>query len=83
MPVGATLVRHSDPYGEVSETHGKAAGVLGAIGAVPRDRPAELRLPADAIDRDAAPTVEPRPSPTTRMSPRSSPPATPGSHRSG
>ncbi|WP_119698199.1 anthranilate synthase family protein [Microbacterium halotolerans] len=36
VPVGATLVRHSDPYGEVSETHGKAAGVLGAIGAVPR-----------------------------------------------
>ena len=60
VPVGATLVRHSDPFGEVSETHGKAAGVLGAIGAVPRNRPAELRLPADAIDRDA-PTVEPRP----------------------
>ena len=38
VPVGATLVRHSDPYGEVSETHGKAAGVLGAIGAIPRDR---------------------------------------------
>ncbi len=37
VPVGATLVRHSDPYGEVSETHGKAAGVLGAIGAVARD----------------------------------------------
>ena len=37
VPVGATLVRHSDPDGEVSETHGKAAGVLGAIGAVPRD----------------------------------------------
>ncbi|WP_040163806.1 chorismate-binding protein [Microbacterium gorillae] len=40
VPVGATLVRHSDPDGEVSETHGKAAGVLGAIGAVPRDVPA-------------------------------------------
>lgn len=37
VPVGATLVRHSDPYGEVSETHGKAAGVLGAIGAVERE----------------------------------------------
>ncbi|WP_110588384.1 chorismate-binding protein [Microbacterium suaedae] len=36
VPAGATLVRHSDPYGEVSETHGKAAGVLGAIGAIPR-----------------------------------------------
>lgn len=36
VPVGATLVRHSDPMGEVSETHGKAAGVLGAIGAIER-----------------------------------------------
>ncbi|MFT4218896.1 MAG: chorismate-binding protein [Microbacterium sp.] len=55
VPVGATLVRHSDPYGEVSETHGKAAGVLGAIGAVPRDPgPA-----ADAIDEDA-PAAGPR-----------------------
>ncbi len=53
VPVGATLVRHSDPYGEVSETHGKAAGVLGAIGAIPRGRPAELALPAGAIDEDA------------------------------
>ena len=40
VPVGATLVRHSDPVGEVNETHGKAAGVLGAIGAIPRDVPA-------------------------------------------
>lgn len=36
VPVGATLVRHSDPAGEVGETHGKAAGVLGAIGAIER-----------------------------------------------
>lgn len=48
VPVGATLVRHSDPYGEVSETHGKAAGVLGAIGAIDRDRVAEARSDADA-----------------------------------
>lgn len=41
VPVGATLVRHSDPDGEVGETHGKAAGVLGAIGAIPRDEAAE------------------------------------------
>jgi 2-amino-4-deoxychorismate synthase len=40
VPVGATLVRHSDPMGEVNETHGKAAGVLGAIGAIARDVPA-------------------------------------------
>lgn len=33
--VGATLVRHSDPAGEVAETHAKAAGVLAAIGARP------------------------------------------------
>lgn len=48
VPVGATLVRHSDPMGEVSETHGKAAGVLGAIGAIDRDRVAEARSDADA-----------------------------------
>jgi phenazine biosynthesis protein phzE len=55
VPVGATLVRHSDPYGEVSETHGKAAGVLGAIGAIPRavtivpddDEPSAQRRLAD------------------------------------
>ncbi|MBP0462134.1 chorismate-binding protein, partial [Streptomyces montanisoli] len=39
--VGATLVRHSDPRGEVAETHAKAAGVLAALGAVePAGRPA-------------------------------------------
>lgn len=57
VPVGATLVRHSDPYGEVSETHGKAAGVLGAIGAVPRTgAAAPLDASDDVIDEDA-PTV--------------------------
>ncbi len=52
VPVGATLVRHSDPFGEVSETHGKAAGVLGAIGAIPREAtPAtDADAPAAAID---------------------------------
>ncbi|MFG2179748.1 anthranilate synthase family protein [Streptomyces abikoensis] len=30
--VGATLVRRSDPHGEVAETHAKAAGVLTALG---------------------------------------------------
>lgn len=48
VPVGATLVRHSDPYGEVSETHGKAAGVLGAIGAIARDVVAETKVDPDA-----------------------------------
>ncbi|MBT2479104.1 anthranilate synthase family protein [Streptomyces sp. ISL-94] len=43
VSVGATLVRHSDPAGEVAETHAKAAGVLAALGvrpAAPRRRPA-------------------------------------------
>lgn len=68
VPVGATLVRHSDPYGEVGETHGKAAGVLGAIGAIPRDPSTKLPAgvavgasaeQAEAIDEDA-PAAEPR-----------------------
>lgn len=47
VPVGATLVRHSDPYGEVSETHGKAAGVLGAIGAIQREQLAPATVDPD------------------------------------
>lgn len=35
VPVGATLVRHSDPESEVAETHAKAAGVLAALGVRP------------------------------------------------
>ncbi|MET9509184.1 anthranilate synthase family protein [Streptomyces flavidovirens] len=35
VPVGATLVRDSDPYSEVAETHAKAAGVLAALGVRP------------------------------------------------
>ncbi|MBT2366518.1 chorismate-binding protein [Streptomyces sp. ISL-10] len=35
VPVGATLVRHSDPLGEVAETHAKAAAVLAALGVRP------------------------------------------------
>ncbi|KAA0961277.1 chorismate-binding protein [Microbacterium sp. ANT_H45B] len=62
VPVGATLVRHSDPHGEVSETHGKAAGVLGAIGAIDRDGAAEAREDADAPGEPrslaADPTIE-------------------------
>jgi phenazine biosynthesis protein phzE len=33
VPVGATLVRHSTPAGEIAETHTKAAGILSALGA--------------------------------------------------
>ena len=47
VPVGATLVRHSDPHGEVGETHGKAAGVLGAIGAIPREQLAPVTTDPD------------------------------------
>ena len=55
VPVGATLVRHSDPDGEVGETHGKAAGVLGAIGAVPRDTVATASVPVDEDEPAAQP----------------------------
>ncbi|MGA5414593.1 anthranilate synthase family protein [Streptomyces pseudogriseolus] len=40
VPVGATLVRGSDPAGEVAETHAKAAGVLATLGVRP-GRPRE------------------------------------------
>ncbi|MER5380571.1 anthranilate synthase family protein [Streptomyces sp. NPDC002688] len=44
VPVGATLVRGSDPAGEVAETHAKAAGVLAALGVRPgRPRPEGVR----------------------------------------
>lgn len=36
VPVGATLVRHSNPRSEVAETHAKAAGVLAALGVHPK-----------------------------------------------
>ncbi|WP_329216443.1 anthranilate synthase family protein [Streptomyces sp. NBC_01485] len=42
VPVGATLVRGSDPAGEVAETHAKAAGVLAALGVRP-GRPSQER----------------------------------------
>ncbi|MET9883923.1 chorismate-binding protein [Streptomyces sp. NPDC006430] len=50
VPVGATLVRHSDPAGEVAETHAKAAGVLAALGvrtAAPRPAFEGMRLADD------------------------------------
>jgi 2-amino-4-deoxychorismate synthase len=48
VPVGATLVRHSDPAGEVAETRAKAAGVLTALGALPR-----VAAPATRDDLDS------------------------------
>ncbi|MEU0811115.1 anthranilate synthase family protein [Streptomyces sp. NPDC005970] len=58
VPVGATLVRHSDPHGEVAETHAKAAGVLTALGVRPSlagraDGPALPRLADDPRVRAA------------------------------
>jgi phenazine biosynthesis protein phzE len=49
VPVGATLVRASDPAGEVAETHAKAAAVLTALGVreAPERRAAPPRLSAD------------------------------------
>ncbi|PNE41939.1 MULTISPECIES: anthranilate synthase family protein [Streptomyces] len=47
VPVGATLVRASDPAGEVAETHAKAAGVLTALGV----RPAPVRAAAGPAPR--------------------------------
>ncbi|MEU7583388.1 anthranilate synthase family protein [Streptomyces sp. NPDC041068] len=50
VPVGATLVRGSDPMGEVAETHAKAAGVLAALGVRPGRPRAEDERPALADD---------------------------------
>ncbi|MFD9501562.1 anthranilate synthase family protein [Streptomyces sp. NPDC060035] len=50
VPVGATLVRHSDPAGEVAETHAKAAGVLAALGVRPGRPAAEADRPQLASD---------------------------------
>ena len=50
VPVGATLVRASDPASEVAETHAKAAGVLAALGVRegrPRMERARVRLADD------------------------------------
>ncbi|MBH1936225.1 chorismate-binding protein [Streptomyces sp. AV19] len=67
VSVGATLVRGSDPRGEVAETHAKAAGVLTALGvrpaagrpaAVPAARLADdvrVRAALDARRADLAP----------------------------
>ncbi len=50
VPVGATLVRGSDPAGEVAETHAKAAGVLAALGVRPGRPRAEGAQPRLADD---------------------------------
>ncbi|MEV6649799.1 anthranilate synthase family protein [Streptomyces sp. NPDC051219] len=56
VPVGATLVRHSDPASEVAETHAKAAGVLAALGVRagrPEDEAVRPRLADDPRVRAA------------------------------
>ncbi|CAL9419902.1 anthranilate synthase family protein [Streptomyces sp. enrichment culture] len=56
VPVGATLVRGSDPASEVAETHAKAAGVLAALGvrpSRPRREQARPRLADDPRVRAA------------------------------
>ncbi|MFH9437089.1 anthranilate synthase family protein [Streptomyces rochei] len=50
VPVGATLVRGSDPAGEVAETHAKAAGVLAALGVRPSRPGTEAGRPKLAGD---------------------------------
>ncbi|MFI7386856.1 anthranilate synthase family protein [Streptomyces sp. NPDC049813] len=50
VSVGATLVRGSDPAGEVAETHAKAAGVLAALGVRPARPREEGARPALADD---------------------------------
>ncbi|WP_163010792.1 anthranilate synthase family protein [Streptomyces dangxiongensis] len=50
VPVGATLVRGSDPAGEVAETHAKAAGVLAALGVRPGPPRTERGRPRLADD---------------------------------
>ncbi|MFH8753992.1 anthranilate synthase family protein [Streptomyces atroolivaceus] len=60
VPVGATLVRHSDPAGEVAETHAKAAGVLAALG-VGQARPeSEANRPRLASDPRVQAALEDR-----------------------
>ncbi|MFI8087511.1 anthranilate synthase family protein [Streptomyces sp. NPDC086080] len=56
VPVGATLVRGSDPADEVAETHAKAAGVLAALGVRPgrpREESVRPKLADDARVRAA------------------------------
>ena len=70
--VGATLVRHSDPRGEVAETHAKAAGLLSALESRGPQRLADhpqVRAALEARNTDISgywlsrPTVRRRPSP--------------------
>ncbi|MET7638837.1 anthranilate synthase family protein [Streptomyces sp. NPDC005438] len=50
LPVGATLVRDSAPLAEAAETRAKAAGLLAALGVVPRRTPVGGGAPRLAND---------------------------------
>ncbi|WP_407553557.1 anthranilate synthase family protein [Streptomyces sp. Pv4-95] len=52
VPVGATLVRASDPHSEVAETHAKAAGVLTVLGARQAPERAGTAQPAPRLADD-------------------------------
>ncbi|MFY1637900.1 anthranilate synthase family protein [Solwaraspora sp. WMMB335] len=54
VPVGATLVRHSTPAGEVAETHAKAAAVLAALGLRSGAGPAASDVAGGADGADGA-----------------------------
>ncbi|MFV2107188.1 anthranilate synthase family protein [Micromonospora sp. LOL_015] len=52
VPVGATLVRHSTPSGEVAETHAKASAVLASLGLA--SGPVSGAAPGPAVPADRA-----------------------------
>ncbi|GAA2468945.1 anthranilate synthase family protein [Winogradskya humida] len=54
VPVGATLVRHSTPQGEVAETHAKAAGVLSAFSLRSQPQPLSVRPEPTDLELDLA-----------------------------
>jgi phenazine biosynthesis protein phzE len=60
VPVGATLVRGSDPAGETAETHAKAAGVLAALGVGPARPGAGAAAPRLAADPRVQAALEER-----------------------
>ncbi len=52
VTAGATLVRDSDPHGEVAETHAKAGGILSAFGLVPPAPTPRLDMAELVADED-------------------------------
>lgn len=62
IPVGATLVRDSDPRSEVAETHAKLAGVLSAFGVTPARDAAARPAPRGLAVHSRGPRGPRRPS---------------------